>query len=82
MTTLAECIFSLQAQSVARGLRGELVDISVVLCEDSRTVSVWAFHEFPQPLMASFTLPARVRAEDFDSDAVKLRVEETEMKQH
>jgi hypothetical protein len=58
--TFQEALFSLQRQSVERGFGGRLEDIDVTLCEDQRTVSIWAFFYLDEPLMASFDLPAPV----------------------
>ena len=65
--TLDEAIMDLQAQSVERGLGGNLADVDVALCEDGRHVSLWAFRNLDPPLMAYVTLPSPVSAADFDT---------------
>ena len=52
-----------------RGLRGRLEDFDIRLCEDQRTVSVWAYYELDPPLIASFELPAAIDPHEFDAAA-------------
>jgi hypothetical protein len=54
MTELDRVIAELREQSFARGFGGRLEDFDVTLCEDGRTVSVWAFASLDAPLTNSF----------------------------
>jgi hypothetical protein len=67
MSDIATALFSLRQQSVARGLAGRAGDFDVRLCEDNRTVSLWAFYEMNPPLMASVELPAPIDPATFDA---------------
>ena len=64
-----QALSCLREQSLERGLRGRLADFDIQLCEDKRTVSVWAFYELDPPLMASFELPAAIDPHEFDAAA-------------
>ena len=68
MSNITSALFSLSGQSIERGLGGRLEDFSINLCEDNRTVSIWAFYELDVPLMASVQLPQPIDdPEGFDS---------------
>ena len=67
MSDMTTALFSLRQQSVARGFSGRLEDFDVRLCEDAKTISIWAFYEMNPPLMASFELPAAIDPQEFDA---------------
>jgi hypothetical protein len=69
--TLPEALASLQQQSIERGFGGRLSDIDVRLCEDGRTVSVWAFAQLDEPLMAHFDLSKCVTAAEFNPGPIQ-----------
>lgn len=64
MKTFDEACFSLQQQSIERGLKGKLDDFDVCLFEDGKTISIWAYYSFDEPLMAHFDRPESVSPED------------------
>lgn len=64
MKTFDEAYFSLQRQSLERGLKGELDDFDIYLCDDGITISVWAFYSLDEPLMAHFDRPMSLPADD------------------
>jgi len=56
----------LQAQMVARGTDGSLHDTQAHLCEDGRTVLLYAAYESDTPACASFMLARPIAEEDFE----------------
>ena len=52
MRTFEAAAFELQRQSIARGFGGRLDDLEVALCEDRRSVTVYAFYSLDEPLIA------------------------------
>jgi hypothetical protein len=67
MSNITSALFSLRQQSVARGFGGRLSDFDIKLCEDSKTISVWAFYEMDSPLMAHIELPQPIDPTTFDA---------------
>jgi hypothetical protein len=70
MTSLETALSSLHQQSMDRGLRGRLEDFDIRLCEDGKTVSVWAFYELNPPLMACFELAVAADPSEFSNAAL------------
>ena len=66
MTDMAAALFSLRQQSIERGFAGRLEDFDIKLCEDDRTVSIWAFYKLDEPLMAHVELPQPIDPATFD----------------
>jgi hypothetical protein len=58
MNSMHEALAYLREQSIARGLGGRLEDFDIRLCEDGRTISIYAFFSFDIPLMANFPAAA------------------------
>jgi hypothetical protein len=73
--TVDDAILDLRRQSIERGLGGRLEDFDVYLCEDRRTVSVFAFYGQERPLMAQFDLGAAIDSESFSNRPVYDRLE-------
>ena len=69
MTSMETALSHLREQSIERGLRGRLEDFDIRLCEDQRTVSVWAYYELDPPLMACFELADAIDRSEFDAAA-------------
>ena len=67
MSDIESALVSLRRQSVARGLSGRLANFNVSLCEDNRTISIWAFYEMDSPLMAHIELPQPIDPTTFDA---------------
>ena len=66
MSDIATALFSLRRQSLERGFAGRLEDFDIKLCEDDRTVSIWAFYKLDEPLMAHVELPEPIDPAAFD----------------
>jgi hypothetical protein len=66
MKNLTEALFYLTEQSLARGFNGHLGDFNISLCEDDKTISIWAYYELDVPLMAHVELPQPVDPTTFD----------------
>ncbi len=66
MSDMAAALFSLWEQSIERGFAGRLEDFDIKLCEDDRTVSIWAFYKLDEPLMAHVELPEPIDPAVFD----------------
>ena len=66
MSNITTALFSLWQQSIDRGFAGRLEDFDIKLCEDDRTISIWAFYQLDEPLMASIELPEAVDPASFD----------------
>jgi hypothetical protein len=75
--TFDEARFYLQRLSVERGFGGRLDDVDVCLCEDGKTVSVWAFFSSDEPLMACFDLPSPVTEIDRQAYVDRCEYDET-----
>jgi hypothetical protein len=69
MTSMETALFSLRQQSLDRGLGGRLEDFDIRLCEDQRTISIWAFYDLDPPLMACFELADAIDPTEFDAAA-------------
>ena len=66
MSTFEEALMSLQLQSAERGFGGDLTDVSVTLCEDHKTISLWSHYHLDPPLTSSFDLPHPIDEREFD----------------
>ena len=66
MRTFEIAAFELCRQSLARGFGGRLDDVVIALCEDHRSIVVYAFFSLDEPLIAGFDLPAAVAEDGFD----------------
>ena len=66
MSNMTDALVFLRQQSVACGMDGRLADFDIALCEDNKTVAVWAFFARDLPLMASFELPEPIDPATFD----------------
>jgi hypothetical protein len=66
----------LRKQMIERGAGATLHDTQAHLCEDGRTVLLWAAYESDTPACASFMLARPIAEEDFEPGFYTAQLEE------